>query len=244
MSRQAVLKQLNDAGPLIAPSMLKCDFGNLHREVALLELAGARLLHLDVMDGHFVPNLSYGPMVIQRVRLLTGLPFDAHLMISEPDRYLDEYLQAGCDLLTVHVEAVTDPCGLLRRIRNSDAVAGLALNPGTPVEAIRTALPECDLVLVMSVEPGFGGQRFISSAIDKLRRLREMIEPGTLLSIDGGIDSSTIGDAARAGANVFAAGSAIFGARDYAEAIAELAGIARESRGEWRVESGELRVEN
>lgn len=227
MSRQAVLEQLIDAGPLIAPSMLKCDFGNLHREMALLETAGVRLVHWDVMDGHFVPNLTYGPTVIRCARPLTDLFFDAHLMISDADRYLDEYLQAGCDCITVHVETVADPRGLLRRIRNSDAVAGLALNPNTPIEAIEAVLPECDLVLVMSVEPGFGGQRFIPSAVDKLRRLSEMIEPETLLAVDGGIDRSTIGEAARAGARVFAVGSAVFETCDYAQAVEELAGIAQ-----------------
>ena len=206
--------------------MLKCDFGNLHREVELLESAGVKVLHLDVMDGHFVPNLSYGPMVIERLRSLTDLPFDAHLMISEPARYLDDYLKAGCDCLTVHVEAVPDPLPLLRRIRESGALAGLALNPGTPVEAVEPALPLCDLVLVMSVEPGFGGQTFIPSALDKLRRLSGMVEPETLLSIDGGIGPSTIGSAAEAGAHVFVAGSAIFDAGDYRSAVEELAGIA------------------
>jgi len=226
MSPPAILQKLRSSIPLIAPSMLKCDFGNLHREVELLESAGAKVLHLDVMDGHFVPNLSYGPMVIERLRSLTDLPFDAHLMISEPARYLDDYLKAGCDCLTVHVEAVPDPVPLLRRIRESGALAGLALNPGTPVEAVEPALPLCDLVLVMSVEPGFGGQTFIPSALDKLRRLSGMVKSETLLSIDGGIGPSTIGSAAEAGAHVFVAGSAIFDAGDYRSAVEELAGIA------------------
>jgi len=226
MSPPAILQKLRSSTPLIAPSMLKCDFGNLHREVELLESAGAKVLHLDIMDGHFVPNLSYGPMVIERLRSLTDLPFDAHLMISEPARYLDDYLKAGCDCLTVHVEAVPDPVPLLRRIRESGALAGLALNPGTPVEAVEPALPLCDLVLVMSVEPGFGGQTFIPSALDKLRRLGGMMGSEALLSIDGGIGPSTIRSAAEAGAHVFVAGSAIFDADDYRSAVEELTGIA------------------
>src|SRR6516164_3244644 len=136
MTGHFVLQRLLSATPLIAPSMLKCDFANLHREVEMLESAGARLLHLDVMDAHFVPNLSYGPVVIQSLRKITSLPFDAHLMISEPGRYLDDYIDAGCDLITIHVEAVPEPSGLLRRIRERGAGAGLALNPGTPVDAV------------------------------------------------------------------------------------------------------------
>jgi len=222
MSRRTTFLKLQDDAPLIAPSMLKCDFGNLHREVELLEAAEVPLLHLDVMDGHFVPNLSYGPMVIQRLRELTELPFDAHLMISEPERYLDEFVAAGCDAITIHIEAVPEPIPLLERIRESGAAAGLALNPGTPVELIAPALESCDLVLVMSVEPGFGGQKFMPSALEKLRTLSSMISVGTLLSIDGGISPDTIGAASQAGANLFVAGSSIFDASDYRDAAAQL----------------------
>jgi len=203
--------------------MLKCDFGNLRREVELLHDAGAHLLHLDVMDGHFVPNLSYGPMVISALRRLTNLPFDAHLMISDPERYLDDFLQAGCDGITIHAEAVPDPVPLLRRIRREGAFSGLAISPATPVEAIEAALPECDLVLVMSVEPGFGGQSFLPSALEKLRILRRLIRPETLLSVDGGIGPATIGQAAQAGANVFVAGSAVFDSSNYRDALETLA---------------------
>jgi ribulose-phosphate 3-epimerase len=136
MTEHAVLHGLLGAVPLIAPSMLKCDFANLHREAALLESAGAKLLHLDVMDGHFVPNLSYGPVVISSLRAITKLPFEAHLMISEPERYLDAFLEAGCNLVTFHIEAVPEPTGLLRRIRQGGAAAGLALNPETPVDLV------------------------------------------------------------------------------------------------------------
>jgi ribulose-phosphate 3-epimerase len=206
--------------------MLKCDFANLHRELALLEAAGAPILHFDVMDGHFVPNLSYGAMVIKDLRGLTELPFEAHLMISEPDRYLNDFIDAGCDLLTFHVEAVPDPARLLRRIRDAGLAAGLALNPDTPVEAIIPALADCDLVLVMSVQPGFGGQKFLPGALDKLRRLKGLISPETLLSVDGGIDVSTVSSTATAGANLFVAGSSIFDTRDYRAAIEQLQGAA------------------
>ncbi len=225
MSRQAVLERLRNHAPLIAPSMLKCDFGNLNREVALLEAAGAAVLHWDVMDGHFVPNLSYGSMVIKRLRDSTDLVFDAHLMISNPETYLDEYLNAGCDCVTFHYEATSDPAAMLERIRAADAVAGLAVNPNTPVDAIEPFMDHCDLILVMSVEPGFGGQKFIPSALDKLRRLSQALRPGTLLSVDGGIGPSTIGDTAEAGANLFVVGSAIFETSDYGDAVAELGQI-------------------
>ena len=211
--------------------MLKCDFGNLHRELELLESAGVPALHLDVMDGHFVPNLSYGPMVIERLRAMTELPFDAHLMISDPGRYLDDYLAAGCDCVTFHIEAVPEPGPILERIRRQGAVAGLALNPGTAVEAVRPYLPLCDLVLVMSVEPGFGGQKFQPVALDKLRRLRDWIGEGTLLSVDGGIGPSTIAETARAGAELFVVGSAIFDAPDYRDAVSELTSLVREACG-------------
>ena len=227
MSRSATLDRLKSRIPVIAPSMLKCDFGNLHREIEMLDNADAGILHLDVMDGHFVPNLSYGPMVIESLRPMTRDVFDAHLMISEPDRYLDEYLQAGCDCITFHVEAVPDAGPLLRRIREADVVAGVAINPDTPVSQIERFLPDCDLVLVMSVEPGFGGQKFIPAALDKLRRLRELIGPETLLSVDGGVGRETIADCAAAGADLFVAGSAIFDESDYGTAISELARIAK-----------------
>ena len=222
MTRPAVLRRLLSGLPLIAPSMLKCDFANLHREVELLESAGAKLLHLDVMDGHFVPNLSYGAPVIKSLRGISGLPFEAHLMISDPARYLDDFLDAGCNLVTVHIEAVPNPTGLLRRIRDQGACAGLALNPKTPVEAVLPFLSECDLVLVMSVEPGFGGQEFMPQALDKLRVLAPQLGNARLLSVDGGIDVVTIRKAAAAGANQFVAGSSIFDTPDYRQAFDNL----------------------
>ena len=210
--------------------MLKCDFGDLRREAELLERAGAPALQFDVMDGHFVPNLTYGAMVIERLRDATSAIFDAHLMIADPGFYLDGFLDAGCDLITFHYEAVREPLPLLRRIREAGRAAGLALNPGTPVQTIEPFLGACDVVLVMSVEPGFGGQNFIPSALDKLRWLRERVTDDTLLSIDGGIGLETIGPSAQAGAEIFAVGSAIFGADDYQTAIDRLRALATVER--------------
>lgn len=226
MSREAALSSIRLARPAIAPSMLKCDFGNLHREIELLESAGAPVLHLDVMDGHFVPNLSYGAMVIKRMRELTKLPFDAHLMISDPAKYLDDYIDAGCELITFHLEAVPEPVELLKRIRSADSAAGLAINPGTPVEKLKPFVEYCDLVLIMSVEPGFGGQKFMPVALDKLKAVRQMVTEDTIVSVDGGIGLSTIRETAAAGASLFVAGSSIFDTPDYTQAIAELHELA------------------
>lgn len=217
--------------PLIAPSMLKCDFGNLQRDMARLEEAKTPLIHLDVMDGHFVPNLSYGPMVIERIRELTDLPMEAHLMISDPARYLNDYLKAGCDMITFHIEAVPEPRALLDKIHENDCLTGLTINPGTPVEKIVPYLDACDLVLVMSVEPGFGGQKFIPSALEKLSALRKLMSPEQLLSVDGGVALETIGQCAAAGADTFVCGSSIFDEPDYSVAVEGLlAAIASAKR--------------
>ena len=215
--------------PIIAPSMLKCDYGDMLREVEQLDAAEAAWFHWDVMDGHFVPNLSYGAMVIQAIRPRTKAFFDAHLMISDPAKYLDGYLKAGCDAITFHIEAVPEPTVLLQRIRTAGRKAGLAINPKTPVSAIEPYLNDCDLVLTMSVEPGFGGQKFMPEVLDKVRRLKQLVGPQTLLSIDGGIAADTIAQSAAAGCQVFVAGSAIFDEPNYTAArqnLARLAGAA------------------
>ena len=222
MNRTEILQRMRAARPIIAPSMLKCDFGNLAREVERLTAAKAKVLHWDVMDGHFVPNLSYGPMVIDKVRPLTDMVFDAHLMISDPANYLDEYLKAGCDAISFHLEAVPQPTELLRRIRDAGRVAGLVLNPKTPLSDVAPFVGEIDLLLLMSVQAGFGGQSFIPASVEKLRQARQMISADTILSVDGGIGPKTIAACAQAGTDLFVVGSAIFDQSDYAVAVEDL----------------------
>jgi ribulose-phosphate 3-epimerase len=212
---------------VILPSLLQCDFTCLADEIHALESAGAPAFHLDVMDGHFVPNLTYGPLMVEAVRRVTELPIDAHLMISNPAKYVDAFVAAGADILTVHVEAVPDILPVLKQIRAAGAMAGLALNPPTPLEKIEPLLAECDMILVMSVMPGFGGQAFHSVALEKLYRLREMVGPKMPLEVDGGVNQQTIKQCAEAGANLFVVGSAILGQIDYAGVIAELHHLAQ-----------------
>ena len=226
MSRRDHLEQLHRASPAILPSLLLCDFGNLEREVRCLEAAGVPALHLDVMDGNFVPNLTYGMPIVAALRGLTRLPLDVHLMIDRPERFVDDFHAAGADIITVHVEATPDPVGLLRRLRTMDVGAGIALNPATPLEQIEPCLEFCDVALVMSVEAGFGGQAFQPVALEKLRRLVEMTAGRVLLEVDGGVNKSTIQGCARAGARAFVVGSAIFRTPDYGPAVRDLTSLA------------------
>jgi ribulose-phosphate 3-epimerase len=196
--------------PVVLPSLLGCDFARMADELAALAAAGAHAAHLDVMDGHFVPNLTYGPPVIRGWRPASDLFFDAHLMIAEPGRYLDAFLEAGCDQVTIHVEVAPDPSALLRAIRAAGAHAGLSLNPPTPVGAIEPYLDLVDQVLVMSVMPGFGGQSFDASAREKVRRLRAL-RPGLPIAVDGGIKPSNAAEVVADGATHLVVGSAIFG---------------------------------
>jgi len=204
---------------MIAPSLLSADFSRLAEEVRDVEKAGCDALHIDVMDGHFVPNLTIGPLVVAAVHRVTELPLDVHLMIDTPSRYIAEFRKAGADWITVHVEAEKDIHGLLKMIRESGAKAGLSLRPKTPVETIFPYLAELDLVLVMSVEPGFGGQLFMPEMMEKVKVLRSKFQG--LISVDGGIGAGNASQALEAGADILVAGSAVFGKADRAKAIQE-----------------------
>lgn len=208
----------------IAPSILSADFGRLAEEIAAI--ATADYVHVDVMDGHFVPNISFGVPVIEKLRPVSRLFFDTHLMITDPVQYAEPFVKAGSDLLTFHIEVTDEPLRVVEHIRGQGARVGISLNPGTPVSALAEVVPAVDLVLVMSVWPGFGGQTFIESALDKVRELKSLMRPDQRLEIDGGIGTSTIGPAARAGADTFVAGSAIFGKPDPAAAMSELQRLA------------------
>ncbi len=219
---------------LIAPSILAADFGHLADEVAAVERAGADWIHVDVMDGRFVPNITLGPVVVEAVRAATALPLDVHLMIEEPERYIGDFVQAGAATVGVQVEACPHLHRTLAQIREAGARACAVLNPSTPALALRPVLGDLDQVLVMTVNPGFGGQKFIESMLPKIRELRGWIdqdELGVALEVDGGIAPGTASRAAAAGADVFVAGSAVFGAPDYAAAIAALREEIGEARG-------------
>jgi ribulose-phosphate 3-epimerase len=210
--------------------MLLCDFGNLEREIRRLEEGGAAALHLDVMDGHFVPNSTYGLLLVETCRRITDLPLDVHLMISNPAEYLTRYASAGSDAISFHAEAVTDPVPLLQSIKSQGVASGLAINPPTPLDGVISALPEADFVLIMSVMPGFGGQAFQPSALQKLSRLRNDFPSVRLLEVDGGVNLSTVADCAAAGADLLVAGSAVFGSADYAGNLARLTAQALSPR--------------
>lgn len=219
------LAELKAASPAIMPSLLLCDFGNLGEECARLEAAGVPGLHLDVMDGHFVPNFTYGLTIVEACRQKSELPLDVHLMIDRPGAMIEQFREAGADVLTFHVEAVADPRPVLKQITNCGAAAGLALNPDTPLAQIEEHLDLCDHVLVMSVPAGYGGQRFHPAALEKLQRLREL-KPDLVLEVDGGINDDTIAGAVRSGAELLVVGSAIFRHTDYADRVHTLRNLA------------------
>lgn len=209
----------------IAPSILSADFAALGAEVRSVEEGGADWIHVDVMDGRFVPNITIGPLVVKALRKVTKLPLDVHLMIVEPERYIEEFAQAGADIISVHVEASPHLQRTLRRIRELGKKAGVVLNPHTPEEGLRYVLDDLDLILVMSVNPGFGGQSFLPQVLPKVEALRKMIDASGRaidLEIDGGINAETVRSAVDAGARVLVAGSAVFGQRDRAAAIRAL----------------------
>ncbi len=210
---------------LIAPSILSADFSRLGEEIRTVEAAGADWIHIDVMDGHFVPNITMGPLVVEAVRRVTKLPLDVHLMIETPDRYIADFASAGADLIAVQVETCVHLHRSVQLIREAGVRPGVVLNPATPLATIEWVLADVDFVLVMSVNPGFGGQQFIPSSLEKIAQLRMMIQTrglSTLIQVDGGVNAGTIAAVAAAGADVFVAGSAIFGSPDYASTFASL----------------------
>ena len=207
---------------LIAPSILSADFSKLGEEVKAVETAGADWIHVDVMDGHFVPNITIGPLVAEAVRSVTQLPVDVHLMIENPDQYIEDFAKAGSTFLTVHPEACCHLHRTIRAIKDLGVKAGVSLNPATPLSAVEWVMEDVDLVLVMSVNPGFGGQKFIPQALQKIRDLKSMISArklNAIIEVDGGVNQATIQSVSEAGANAFVAGSAIFGSPDYGETI-------------------------
>jgi ribulose-phosphate 3-epimerase len=211
--------------PLIAPSILSADFTQLGKEIQAVEAAGADWIHVDVMDGHFVPNITMGPLVVEAVRRSTPLPIDVHLMIDNPDKYIQAFAKAGADYISVQVEACPHLHRTIHSIKETGIKAGAVLNPATPLSSLDWVLADLDFVLIMSVNPGFGGQSFIPASLEKIRELRMCIDRSglnTLIQIDGGINGRTVAQVVDAGADVMVAGSAVFGSDDYMSAIAQL----------------------
>jgi ribulose-phosphate 3-epimerase len=208
---------MSAAGIRIAPSILSADFAALGRDIAAAERGGADLIHVDVMDGHFVPNITMGPPVVQAVKRVATRPLDVHLMIADPDRYIEAFVKAGADMVSVHVEAVPHLHRTLAFIRSFGALAGAVINPATPASSLEAIAGDLDFVVVMSVNPGFGGQKFIPQSLDKIRRVRAVLEAAgsrAPIEIDGGVDAGNIEAIAAAGAAIFVAGNAIFGTPD------------------------------
>lgn len=208
---------------IIAPSILSADFSDLKNEILRLTEAKADMIHLDIMDGHFVPNLTFGPAVVKALRPYTGLPFDTHLMVSSPDALIPEFAKAGADIITVHAEACPHLDKTLAEIRRLGCKAGVSLNPSTPEDVLDYVLDKLDLILIMSVNPGFGGQKFIPAQLEKIARVKKLIgERKIMLEVDGGINPLTAAEAVAAGADALVAGTAVFEGGDYAKNIAAL----------------------
>jgi len=215
----------------IAPSLLAADFARLKDQIAQVEAGGADWLHVDVMDGVFVPNLSFGAKVIETCRLLSKLPLDVHLMVVEPEKYFETFAKAGASVMTLHVEAAPHLHRQLSRIRELGCAAGVALNPGTPLDSVREVATDLDLLLIMTVNPGFGGQAFIPESLDKIRRARAMLDASgsqAVLEVDGGVARDTVNACWRAGADTFVAGNAVFGATDPAAEVRALRSLCAE----------------
>ncbi|MCH2410256.1 ribulose-phosphate 3-epimerase [Myxococcota bacterium] len=217
----------------IAPSILACDFTKIGAEIKKIETAGADCVHVDVMDGHFVPNLTIGPPVVESIRKITALPLDVHLMIQNPERFIESFVKAGADTVGVHIEACPHVHRTIRQIKETGTRASITLNPGTPAQAIEPVLEEIDQVLVMTVNPGFGGQKFIEGCLKKITAIRAWLDEKNVdvdVEVDGGIDPATAGLVAKAGANVLVAGTAIFGSSSYPRAIEGLRQEAERAR--------------
>lgn len=219
---QKTIAAMRGVRPTILPSLLLCDFANLEKEVRLLEEAGVDCLHLDVMDGNFVPNLSYGMPIVSAIRKVTDLTLDVHLMIRDPNTYASQFVDAGADLITFHIEALPQPSDLLAKIRSQGVAAGLAINPSTAMSHVLPWVSECDLVLIMSVEAGFGGQAFDPIALERLAALRKNHGTDLLLEVDGGVNIKTVGPCTASGADLLVVGSAIFREADYCQAMTRL----------------------
>ena len=225
-------KQMPSPGTVeIAPSILSADFARLADEIAVVTSAGVKMLHLDVMDGHFVPNITIGPPVIAKLRKHSGLFFDSHLMISEPARYIEAFAEAGVNNITFHIEVTDEPERIIDRIHDLGCTAGITLNPQTPVESIRSVAPLCDMVLVMTVQPGFGGQSFMDDAARKVIAVREIVGPNIRIEVDGGIDPETTPIVVSYGADTLVAGNAIFGQPDRIAAIEAIRDACRRENG-------------
>lgn len=207
---------------LISPSILSADFSKLGSEISRLQQAGADMIHIDVIDGHFVPNITIGADVVKSLRAHTSLPFDVHLMISEPAKYIESFAKAGADIITIHYEATPNPAALLQKIRSLGCKAGISIMPATPSQVLSSLLEYIDLILVMTVQPGFGGQSFMHDQLPKIEELAGIIGEGVILEVDGGINATTAELAIRAGANALVSGSYIFGAMDLEAAILSL----------------------
>ena len=218
------------AGPLIAPSLLAADFAHLDRHIGVVVAGGADVMHVDVMDAHFVPNLTVGPPVVKSLRAATDAPLDVHIMVEDPATYIERFAEVGADSITFHIEAADDPVGLVQRLHALGLGAGVTLRPGTLASALEPVLAMVDLVLVMTVEPGYGGQAFMADQLDKIAEIHRRLSSGQRLQVDGGITVETVGPCAAAGADVFVAGTAVFRAPDPAAAVEAIRNAASGAR--------------
>lgn len=220
--------KLPKAGTIeISPSILSADFADLAAEIAQIEAADVKIIHLDVMDGHFVPNITFGPPIVAKLRKCSNLVFDTHLMISDPEKYAKAFIDAGSDHITFHIETVEEPEKFIDELHGMGVTCGVTLNPETPVESIEKCAAMCDMVLVMTVHPGFGGQSYMEDAAKKCVRIREIVGPDVRIEVDGGIDPSTVANAVGYGADTLVAGNAVFGQADRAKAINDILSAAK-----------------